>query len=276
MVYPQIETYDSADLRHPVIEELISVVRYRELIFQFISRSLKTRYKRSFLGVLWTLLNPLLTMIILTLVFSNLFRNFNIAHYPIYILSGLVVWNFFSFSTHSSMSDMVWGGDLLHRIYVPKSVFAISAVGTGLVNMAISLIPLFLISLVLGVQLKLSLFVLPLAVLLLAVFSLGVGLIISTAAAFFADMLPVYDVLLTLWMYSTPIIYPFELLPEQVRPLFELNPLLHMVRLFRTPLLDGISPSLETWLIAAAFSFTTLIVGGLIFTAKSNEYSYRV
>jgi ABC-type polysaccharide/polyol phosphate export permease len=275
-VHSKEEIYDSAHLRHPLLEELMAVVKYRELILQFISRSLKTRYKRSFLGVVWTLLNPLLTMIVLTLVFSNMFRNFNIQYYPIYILSGLVVWNFFSFTTHSSMGDMVWSGDLLHRIYVPKSVFAISAAGTGLVNLAISLIPLILIAVVMGVPLNISLFVLPLSILLLSIFALGIGLIISTAAAFFADMLPVYDVVLTLWMYATPIIYPFEMIPESYRPIFSLNPLLHMVRLFRAPLLEGRLPSWDTWLIAASFSFLTLIIGGLVFTAKSNEYAYRV
>lgn len=269
------EVYDSANLRHPLIEELLAVIKYRNLILQFISRSLKTRYKRSVLGVVWTLLNPIFTMIILTLVFSNLFR-FNIEYYAIYILSGLVVWNFFSSTTQSSMSDMIWSGDLLHRIYVPKSVFAISAVGTALVNMSISLIPLFGISLILGMRLGISVIVMPVAMLLLVIFALGLGLILSTAAAYFSDMLPVYDVVLTMWMYATPIIYPFEILPPIVQSIFKLNPLLHLLTLFRTPLFEGVVPDWQTWAIGVAISITTLIVGGLVFTAKSNEYAYRV
>jgi ABC-type polysaccharide/polyol phosphate export permease len=269
------EVYDSANLRHPLIGELVAIFKYRDLVFQFISRSLKTRYKRSALGVLWTLLNPILTMTVLTLVFSNIFR-FNIEYYPVYILSGLVVWNFFSFSTHGAMGDMVWSGDLLHRIYIPKSIFAISAVGTGLVNMLISIIPLLGISLVIGLQLRLSILVMPMAVILLSIFALGVGLILSTAAAYFSDMLPVYDVILTIWMYATPIIYPFAILPEELKPFFLLNPMLHLLTLFRAPLFEGVVPGWETWAIGAAISVTTLVIGGLIFTSKSNEYAYRV
>ncbi|MBE0411220.1 MAG: ABC transporter permease [Anaerolineales bacterium] len=269
------KVYDSANLRHPLIEELLAVIKYRNLILQFISRSLKTRYKRSVLGVVWTLLNPILTMIILTLVFSNIFR-FDIEYYAIYILSGLVVWNFFSSTTQGSMSDMIWSGDLLHRIYVPKSVFAISAVGTALVNMSISLIPLFGISLILGMRLNFSIVVMPVAMLFLIIFALGVGLLLSTAAAYFSDVLPVYDVILTMWMYATPIIYPFEILPDWVQPVFKLNPLLHLLTLFRAPLFEGVIPDWQTWVIGASVSLVVFICGGLIFTAKSNEYAYRV
>jgi ABC-type polysaccharide/polyol phosphate export permease len=270
------EVYDSARLRHPLVEEFLALVNYKHLIYQFVSRSLKTRYKRSVLGVVWTLLNPILTMIVLTLVFSSLFRRFDLQFYPVYILSGLVVWNFFSSTTHSSMGEMMWSGDLLHRIYIPKSVFAISALGTGLVNLVISLIPLLIIALIMGVRFNLSLLVLPFSVVLISLFAVGVGLILSTAAAFFADMLPVYDVVLTIWMYATPIIYPFEMISERLQPYFLLNPLLHLVRLFRAPIFEGVVPPWETWAIASLISITTFIVGGLIFTAKSNEYAYRI
>jgi ABC-2 type transport system permease protein len=268
------EVYDSANRPHPLIEELLAVIQYKDLVLQFISRSLKTRYKRSMLGVVWTLLNPLLTMVVLTLVFSNVFR-FDIEYYPIYILSGLVAWNFFSSTTHGSMGEMVWSGELLHRIYVPKSVFAISSLGTSLVNLGISLIPLLLIALVLGVRLKLAIFALPLAVLLLALFALGVSLLLSTAAVYFADMVPVYDVMLTIWMYATPIIYPIERIPAQWLWLFKLNPLYYMVRLFRAPVYEGAVPDFQTWAIAAAIAVVTFVAGGLLFTSKANEYAIR-
>jgi ABC-type polysaccharide/polyol phosphate export permease len=269
------EVYDSARRPHPLIDEFITLVKYKELLIQFISRAIKTRYKRSILGVVWTMLNPLLMMVVLTLVFSNLFR-FNIPHYPVYILSGLLVWNFFSATTNGAMGDMIWSGNLLNRIYVPKSVFAVSAIGTGLVNLGLSMIPLLLISLAVGVKFTPALLVMPFAVVLLALFALGVGLLLESAAVFFADMMPVYEVILTIWFYATPIIYPIEILPPALIWLERLNPLYYMVTLFREPLFEGTVPTWDMWAVATAFAVITFLVGGLVFTSKSNEYAYRL
>jgi ABC-2 type transport system permease protein len=270
-----LELYDTAHRPPPLIEELLALFKYQELVRQFIARAIKTRYKRSILGVLWTMLNPLLTMIVLTLVFSQLFR-FSIQNYPVYVLSGLVAWIFFSTSTSSAMGEMLWSGSLLGRIYVPKSVFSVSAVGTGLVNLLLSLIPLFLIAIILQVKITPAILVMPFAILLLATFALGVGLLLSTAVVYFADMMPVYDVILIIWMYTTPIIYSLDIVPEQVRWLFYLNPLYYLITLFREPLYNGVVPPLNIWLIATGFSLAAIILGGVIFTSKSNEYAYRI
>jgi ABC-2 type transport system permease protein len=267
--------YDSANRPGPLVEEFFALLKYRELLRQFVARSIKTRYKRSVLGVLWTLLNPLLTMIVLTVVFSQVFR-FAVDNYAVYVLCGLVIWNFYSSATSGAMSDMLWSGSLLGRIYVPKSVFAVSAVGTGLVNLLLSLIPVFLIALILGVKITPAVLVMPFAILILAGFALGMGLLLSAAAVFFADMEPVYNVLLTIWMYATPIIYPLEALPEQIRWVMLFNPLYYMVTIFREPLYLGTVPQLSYWLISAGFAILVLVVGGLVFTAHSSEYAYRI
>jgi ABC-type polysaccharide/polyol phosphate export permease len=214
-------------------------------------------------------------MIVLTIVFSSLFR-FNVENYSIYILSGLVVWNFFSSSTHAAMGEMICSGTLLNRIYMPKSAFPVSAVGTGLVNLGISLIPLLAIAIAVGIKINISILVIPLATLLLAAFALGVGLVLATTAVYFADMLPVYDVILTIWMYATPIIYPIEIIPSNLQWLFRLNPLYHMIELFRAPLYLGTFPEWQTWVIATLYSLAALLLGGLVFTAKSNDYAYRI
>ena len=217
----------------------------------------------------------LLTMIVLTVVFSQVFR-FAVDNYAVYVLCGLVIWNFYSSATSGAMSDMLWSGSLLGRIYVPKSVFAVSAVGTGLVNLLLSLIPVFLIALILGVKITPAVLVMPFAILILAGFALGMGLLLSAAAVFFADMEPVYNVLLTIWMYATPIIYPLEALPEQIRWVMLFNPLYYMVTIFREPLYLGTVPQLSYWLISAGFAILVLVVGGLVFTAHSSEYAYRI
>lgn len=269
------EVYDSSRRPHPLVDEFLALITYKDLVIQFISRSIKTRYKRSILGVAWTMLNPLLMMIVLTLVFSRLFR-WQIEFYPVYVLSGLMAWNFFSSTTSGAMGDIFWSGTLLNRIYVPKSVFAVSAVGTGLVNLGLSLIPLLAIALVLRVPFTPALLVIPVAVLLMALFALGLGLLLETAAVFFADMMPVYEVILTVWVYATPIIYPVEILTPPLDWLIRLNPLYYYVTLFRAPLIDGVVPGWNFWAIATAFSMITFLVGGLVFTSKSNEYAYRI
>jgi ABC-type polysaccharide/polyol phosphate export permease len=155
-------------------------------------------------------------------------------------------------------------------------VFAVSAISTALVNLGISLVPLALISLIVGVKFTPALLVMPLAVLLLTMFALGIGLLLSTAAVYFADMLPVYEVLLTIWMYATPIIYPAEVIPERFLAIFHLNPLFYLVTIFRDPLYLGTVPEARVWAIAAGFALITFLVGGLVFTSRSNEYAYRV
>jgi ABC-type polysaccharide/polyol phosphate export permease len=267
--------YDSSRRKAPLLDEFRQLIKYRNLIAQLISSSIKTRYKRSALGVIWTLLNPLLMMIILTVVFSQFFK-FQIQNYAIYVLSGLIMWNFFSSSTTAAMQNIIINGSLVNRIYMPKSVFAVAAIGTGLVNLLLSLIPLFLISLIMGVPMHLSLLVLPFSIILLTLFALGVGLILQTAAVYFADMLPVYEVILSIWFYATPIIYPRDMIPPQLARIFQLNPLYHLVRVFRAPLYEGIVPNAAIWAVATFVAVVTFIIGGLVFTAKSNEYAYRI
>ncbi len=270
-----MNSYDSASEVHPFVEEFQALMAYRGLVIQFVARAIKTRYKRSVLGVVWTMLNPLLTMIVLTVVFSQLFR-VQIENFPVYVLSGQLVWIFFSTTTSGAMGEMIWSGELMKRIFVPKSVFAVAAIGTGLINFLLSLLPLLLIALVLGVRLSPALLTWPLVVLLLSIFSLGLGLLLSTAAVYFADMLPVYNVLLTIWLYATPIIYPLEIVPQGWHWLFRINPVYYYVEAFREPLLTGGIPRWEIWFPAAGFALATFLIGGMVFTARSSEYAYRL
>jgi len=267
--------YDSALPRRPLVEEFTGLFRYRELIRQLIARSIKTRYKRSILGVAWTLINPLLTMLVLALVFSRLFR-ISVPNYPLYVLSGLVIWNFFASSTSLSMGEMLWSSGLLGKIYLPKSVFSVSVVGAGLVNLLISFIPLFIIAAVFKVKPTLALISIPPALLILAVFTLGVGLLLSTAAVFFGDSLPIYEVLLIIWMYATPIIYPIEIIPQRLMWIFKLNPLYSLLVLFRDPIYYGTFPPGAAWLVSTIYALVAIAIGALLFTSRSDEFAYRI
>ena len=269
------QIYDSAKQISPALEELQEIIRYRDLIIQVVRRDILTRYKRSFLGVAWTMLNPLGTMIVLTIVFSQAFgTGFS---YAAYVLSGLIAWNFFQQTTNAAISHLVWGGTLLKRIYVPRTVFAFSALGTGLFNLVLSLVPLLLVMVITSVPIQATILFLPIPILFLAIFSLGVGLLVSALAVFYTDVAEMYQIILTAWMYLTPIIYPEDILPEQFRVLIAIfNPMYHLVRLFRAPLYYGEIPSLEEVIISGLIASVTLIIGWIIFTRRSDEFAYRI
>jgi ABC-type polysaccharide/polyol phosphate export permease len=268
-------TYDSDRRRSPFIEEFLTLIQYRELVRQLIARAVKTRYKRSVLGVAWTMINPLLTMAVLTIVFSGLFR-FPSKEYALHVLSGLILWNFFAQSTTAAMGELMWSGGLVGRIYLPKSAFAVGAIGTGLVNLFLAIIPYILIALILGAPVHATILLLPLIALLAAMFTLGVALAVSTAVVFFQDALPTYEILLTAWFYLTPVIYPFEILPERIQGFVRMNPMFFYVESFRGILFNGELPSLETLSVIVLISFGVLFAGWWIFTRRVRDYAYRL
>jgi len=269
--------YDSAQRRNPALDELYEVINYRYLILQLTRRDVLTRYKRSALGVAWTMLNPLGMMIVLSLAFSHIFRFETVHSYPAFVLSGLIAWNFFSQTTTAAMVNLVWGGGLLHRIYMPRTSFALAAIATGLINVTLSLVPLLLVMLVTGVPVRATLLFIPIPILLLAMFALGMGLTISAVAVFYPDVAEMYAIAIVGWMYITPVIYPVEILPESYRFwISNLNPMYYFINLFRAPLYYGRIPSMEEILPAVIFALAALVIGWLFFTHRSDEFAYRV
>ena len=265
--------YDSARRGPVALEELRGIFQYRDLIYQLVRRDIVSRYKRSVLGIAWTLLQPLGMMIIITLVFSNMFQS--VKGYPAYVLSGLIAWTFFAQTTSAIINQIVWGGALMRQIYMPRTSFAVSAIGTGLVNLVLSLIPLILIILFTGLPIRWSFLFLPVSILLLLAFSLGAGLIISTVAIHFPDVAEMYQIILTAWMYLTPIIYPEKIIPEKYQFwLFNLNPMYHIVKMFRTPLFEGGVPDTKTLIAAVVVSSLTLIIGWLFYSKRADEFAY--
>jgi ABC-type polysaccharide/polyol phosphate export permease len=270
----QTPVYDSAQLIPHALQELKEALNYRHLLFQLVRRDILFRYKRSFLGVAWTMLGPLGIMLVLSFVFSHLFGQ--IRAYPAYILSGLMAWNFFSQGTTNAMNSLVWGGGLLQRIYIPRASFGISAIGSGMVNLVLAFVPLVIVLAVTGSPIRITIVFLPISLLLLACFTLGLGLLISTLAVYFPDVAEMYQIILTAWMYLTPIIYPDTVIPAQYQWILHLNPLYYLVKLWRLPLYDGRWPVWGEFWPAALVAFGMLLVGWLIFTSKSDEFAYRV
>jgi len=267
--------YDSAERQWPIVYEFTELVRYRELLYQLISRNIKTRYKRSALGIVWTMVHPLMMMVVLTLAFANVWR-VTVPNFAVYVLSGLLLWNFFSQTTNSAMSELLWGSTLLHRIYIPRGIFAASALGTSLVNLALSLPALLLVMLLTGVRITPALLFVPIAILLTSAFVMGVGLLLSTLVIYFADVYEMFQILLMSWFYLQPIMYPISIIPESMRWLITINPIYYFLVIFRTPVYEGRLASAQEIGIALAIGFGTLVVGWLTFTRKADELAYRV
>ncbi|NUM43966.1 MAG: ABC transporter permease [Anaerolineales bacterium] len=266
--------YDSATTGIPAIREFQELFRYRDLLKMLVSNSIKTRYKRSALGVLWTLLNPLLNTLVLTIAFSRVFR-FDVANYPVYILSGLVFWNFFAQTTAYAMQQLVWGSNLIKRIYVPRTIFAVSVVGNGLVNLSLALMPLLVIMLAYRLPLTLALLFLPVAILFMGMFVLGVSLLFSAVAVFFTDLIEIYNVGLSALYFLTPIIYPVSVL-ENYPWLLKINPIYILLDLFRQPIILGQVPSSAQILTGGVIAVVTMVAGWWVFTARADEFAYRI
>ena len=266
-------TYDSAKRKSSALEELQDLIRYRDLVFQLVRRDIVARYKRSVLGIAWTMLQPLGMMVVLTLVFSQLFGR--IEGYPAYLLSGLIAWTFFAQTTTATIHQSVWGGALMQRIYIPHTAFSVSAIGTGVVNLFLALVPLLLIMLIIQRPITWAVLFLPIPIILLTAFSLGVGLLLSSIAIRFPDVSEMYQILIQAWMYLTPIMYPSDILPDAYRTLLlYFNPMYYLILMFRVPIYDGVLPSLPLSLIGTGIALVTLLVGWIYFSRQADRLAY--
>ena len=245
--------------------------RYIPLLSELIKRDLKIKYRRSFLGYLWSLMNPLLMMWILTLVFSYVFR-FDIANYPLYLITGQIVFNFFSESTTIAMSSVINNAALLKKVYLPKVVFPLASIASSFVNMLFSLTAIFIVMLATDVKFSSTLIFLPIGLLLLFVFSVGVGLVVSALAVYFRDLFHLYSVLLTALSFATPIFYPVIIIPEDLQYILEYNPLYYMVSFFRQIILYDTVPSACEISICTFISLAAFTIGLIIFKKMQNQF----
>lgn len=256
-------------------DEFLELWRYRDLVHQLVARNIKVRYQYSLLGVGWSVLSPLLTTAVLSLVFLTIFQSAT-ANYPAYLLSGLLIWNFFVQTTSTIAAEMVGGTDLWKRIYTPRTVYAVATVVTGLVHLAMAMVPLLALVLVAGAPAGPSwLATLP-AVLCVALFALGVGLGLAVLAAHFRDVLDLYQVLSGAWMYLTPVIYPRSIVPDRYQWLLTLNPMTWFVECFRLPILENTVPPLTTIGPVLTVALGTALLGWWAFTRSADDFATRL
>ncbi|MBN6064970.1 ABC transporter permease [Aggregatibacter actinomycetemcomitans] len=245
---------------------------FDELLKQLIVRDVKLKYRRSYLGYLWSILNPLMLMMVLVVIFSNLFR-FDIPNFPLYLITGQVMFNFMIEATSMSVGSIIGNTSLIKKTYVPKYIFTVSKVGSSLVNLVFSLGALILVMIFTEAVFSWELLYFPLIVLQVFIFSLGVGLYLAAATVFFRDIQYLWGVFTSMWMYLTPLFYPVSIIPLEYQDIYKgLNPMYWYIEQFRNIVLYAKSPDLYSMLIGFLVAFVFLIFGAWYFNKKQDEF----
>ena len=246
-------------------------VKFQPLLSELVARDIKIKYRRSVLGVLWTLLNPLCMMIIFSIVFSSIFK-FDVENFPLYVLSGQVIFNFFNDSTTSSMSAIISSASLIKKVYVPKYLFVLSRVMSSFINLMASFTALLLVMVATRAELHWTVFlsVIPLAMVVL--FSFGVGMFLAAITVRFRDVIHLYSVFTTGLLYLTPVIYPMAALPDVVKTIVMINPLTNYLLMFRDVMFNNTLPSVFSVLLGIAEAALALALGLYVFYKNQDEF----
>ena len=245
--------------------------QYASLLRELVVRDLKIKYRRSFLGYIWSLLNPILMMVVMSVIFSYMFR-FDIPNYPLYLICGQTLWAFFSESTTIGMQSVIVNGPLIRKVYIPKYIFPISRVLSSFVTMSLSLLAILLVMLVTGVRLSFTMLLAPIPLVLMLIFAMGVAMMISACAVYFRDIIHLYSVLILAWMYCTAIFYPISALPPKVAFLIRFNPMYNYITFFRDLMLYGILPDTWTWIACFLCSGAAFLLGAAVFRKLQRNF----
>ena len=273
------QSYDSAAPRRAIIDPFVNMWRNRSLIKLLVGRDLTLRYKRSVLGVWWTILNPLLTTLVYWFVFSAIFRRTAGTEVPfvVYLLSGtLLVSVFFSQGSIAGGSSLMSGRPILSKIRVPGEVFAVTAALAAAVNFLIGMILLLLIQPALGWNIPWTVILTPIPTLAMLVFVTGFGMLIASAAIHFYDVLDFVRVILQMVIWLVPTFYPIEMIPENLRILVEINPLYSYLVVFRGFVYEGVFAPTWNFVYMGASAVLMLLVGVWVFSKSWKQAAVRL
>lgn len=252
--------------------QIKTFLRYQDLVAQLVSRDLKKKYRRSFLGYLWSILNPLLVMIVMTIVFSTMFRH-NIANYPVYLLSGRMLFDFFTTSTTQGMKSVTGNQALLKKTYIPKYIFTFAKVTSCMVDTVLSLGALFIVMIATRTPFHLTMLYIPVIILELYVFSLGLAFLLAELEVFFRDIEYIYHAINIAWMYMTPLFYPIEQLPTALQLSIKVfNPMYYYVAAFRDIILNGKMPGPRLLYGCPLLALLSLAIGVAFFHKNQNKF----
>ena len=252
-----------------------TLFRYGFLLEQLVKRNFTTKYRQSLLGVLWSFLNPLLTMAVQYVVFSTLFRQ-EVGHFPVYLLTGIVLFGFFNECVTLGLDAIVLNGPLLTKVAVPRMVYPLSRSLSSLISLGFSMIPLLLVMLLSGTPLSWALLLTPAALLLTYLFSFGVALTLCTMNVFFRDTRFLWSVVSLLWTYATPVFYPISIIPAPWQGLFRLNPMFQLIDFLRTIVLQGACPAAGQWLTCGAWAMGALLLGVAVFHRYEDQFVFHL
>lgn len=245
--------------------------RDKFILASLISKDFKLKYRRSTLGVLWSVLNPLLMMCVLTAVFSFMFR-FDIEYYPLYLILGSTLFSLMGDSTTSAMRSILDSASLIKKIKIKKILFPLEKVLFQLVNFCISLIAIAAVMIFFQVVPTFNLIFLPLLLFCVVLFSAGVGMLLSTLAVFFRDIIHLWSVVITAWTYATPIFYPTSILPDWMVTIMSFNPMYHFITYFRQIALWGQTPGLQENLICLGLGIAFFLIGFAVFKKFEKKF----
>ena len=251
--------------------------KYNFLLKQLVSRDFKVKYKRSILGIVWSLLYPILTMTVMAIVFSNVFK-FSTpgVSYLAYVLSGLVMFNYFSEASNLSMSSVVANFSLINKIYIPKYIFPLSKCLFVGINFLLTLIPLYIVLFATGTGVNIYHIFLPYAFICLFMFTLGMSFILAAVSVFLRDMFYIYGIIIMMWTYLTPIMYDINMISERLQPFLKLNPMYHYINFEREILLYGRIPQPFTWVVCLLSALLVLLIGITVFKKTQDKFIYYV
>ena len=245
--------------------------KYRYLLEDLVAKDFKLKYRRSVLGFFWSILNPLLMMLVITAVFSNMFES-DIEYFSVYYLCGYVIFNFVIEATNGALTSIVQSGYLIKKVYIPKYIFPLEKASFALVNVLFSLIAVVLVIGITKMPVSPTILLIPVPIFYAFIFSIGLGLILATVNTFFRDAGHLYSVWTTAWMYLTPLFYPLDIIPSSIKTFIYCNPLFYYVDYFRMLVIDGEIPDLRTNLICLEFSFLFLIIGLIVFKRNQDKF----
>lgn len=255
-----------------LLSRMLSVRKYNFMLLQLINRDFKLRYRGSVLGILWSVLNPLLNMVVLSIVFSQVFKT--VDNYKMYLLSGLVIFNFFGEATNLAISAVVSNYGLLTKVYFPKFILPLSKVLSSTINFFISIIVFFILSSFMEVHMWWGYVFIIYLVCCVLLFTCGLSFILSALQVFMRDVQHLYSVVITIWMYSTPILYPIDILPKAFLPIFKANPLYIFIDFFRQITLNASIPNVSSFIYCASWGIGIFVIGAIFFVKSQTNFIY--
>lgn len=246
--------------------------KYRDLLKLLVSRDIKLKYRRSFLGYVWSVLNPLLIMIVMTMVFSTMFSR-NVENFPVYLFCGQLLFNYMNNATHQAIFSITGNAALLKKTYVPKYIFTVAKITSGMVDMIFSLGALGIVMVATGARFSWTILLFPLVILQLYMFCIGLGLFLAQANVFFKDIQYIYNAVTTAWLYLTPIFYPVDALPQWLlQCVIHLNPMFFYVEQFRSIIWRGKLPQWEVVVAGVGAAMIMLGIGGRRFLRTKDKF----